>query len=82
MSKENGKKGSVKSLSDDQLRRLVSNDLASAVSCLNMVRNDPEMMKAIQDIVIQRVRAEEENKRLQPELELDEEDIAHSPKNI
>lgn len=55
---------------DDDIRRWVSQDLGCAVSLINMIRNDPEMLKAIQDIIITRTRTEEENKKMQPELDL------------
>lgn len=63
-------KKEVKKSTDEEIRGWVSRDLGSAVSLINMIRNDPEMLKAISDIIIARVRAEEENKKLQPELDL------------
>lgn len=56
--------------SDAQIREWVVKDLGCAVSLINMIRNDPEMLRAISDVIIARVRAEEENKKLQPELDL------------
>lgn len=63
-----------KTLSDDQLRTLVGHDLASAVSLINMIRNDPEILKYIQDTIITRVRTEEENRKAQPEMEFNSND--------
>lgn len=59
-----------KPATDEEIRRWVANDLASSVSLLNMIRNDPEMMKSVTDIIIGRIRTDEENKKLQPELDL------------
>lgn len=56
---------------EQQIRQHVSNDLGCAVTTINMIRNDPEMLKAIQDIIIRRIRAEEENEAMQPELDLE-----------
>lgn len=53
---------------DAEIREWVSKDLGCAVSLINMIRNDPEMLKAIQDIIVTRVRTEEENKKMQPEI--------------
>ena len=50
-----------KSISDEQIRKNINADIACAVSALNMLRNDPEMMRAIEDIVISRIRIAEEN---------------------
>lgn len=55
--------------SDEQLRGLIVQDLNCAVAVVNMILNDAEMLKAVQDIAIQRVRAQEENAKLNPELE-------------
>lgn len=55
---------------DADIRQWVSNDLATAITLLNMIRNDPEFLKGVQDMVINRTRAREENEKLQPELDL------------
>lgn len=64
------KKEKFVSPTDEQIRHNVSADLGCAVALINMIRNDAEFLKAIQDICIARVRVEEENKKLQPELDL------------
>lgn len=60
----------VPELDENQVRKNVLNDLNSAVALINLIRNDPEMLKAIQDIIIGRIKTEMENKAMQPELEL------------
>lgn len=59
----------MENFNEQLLRDNVSNDLGCAVALINMIRNDPEMLKAIQDIIIGRVKTDLENKALQPELE-------------
>lgn len=56
-------------VNEQQIRLNIANDLACAVSLINLIRNDPQMLKAIEDIIITRVKTEEENKAMQPELE-------------
>lgn len=70
MSKEKVESGFNGGQSDAQICEWVVKDLGCAVSLINMIRNDPEMLRAISDVIIARVRAEEENKKLQPELDL------------
>lgn len=59
----------LENFNEQLVRDNVSNDLSCAVALINMIRNDPEMLKAIQDIIIGRIKTDLENKALQPELE-------------
>lgn len=58
-----------KTPTSEQIATWMVRDLESAVSFLNMLRSDPEILAAIKDKVVERFRLEDEKKQSQPEID-------------
>lgn len=71
MSKNNGSEAPEKrQVSKEEIAAWVNRDIENSVSILNLIRTDPEILAAITEIVVERVRVREEAKAAQPELDL------------
>lgn len=53
---------------ESTIRSWVQKDIATAIAILNLIRNDPAFMKAVEDIVVQKVKVQEENRQRSPEI--------------
>lgn len=52
----------------NQVAEWVRRDLDNAIAFLNMLRNDPQIIAAVVDIVNEKVALREEEKKVNPEL--------------
>lgn len=60
----------VKELNDEQIRQIITIDLERAISFLNAIRNDKELLERIVISASERYKVAQERKRNQPELNL------------
>ena len=55
---------------EKKCRDAVNYDLRMAIAFLNVLYRQPDLLKAVEDLVVERSRAEYENRKKNPELEL------------
>ncbi|AZL82665.1 hypothetical protein [Apis mellifera associated microvirus 34] len=60
----------VKTPTKAEVQQWMQKDIATAVAFLNMLRNDQAMLDALADVALERIKAQEESKQVQPELPL------------
>ena len=54
---------------EKRCREAVNYDLKMAIAFLNVLYRQPEILKAVEDLVVERSKAQYENRKKNPELE-------------
>lgn len=57
-------------LDEKKCREAVNYDLKMAIAFLNLLYKSPELMASVEELVVDKMRAHYENKKLNPELPL------------
>lgn len=64
-------KENEKEFDEKKCREAANYDLRMCIAFLNLLYRDPQMLKAVEDLIVERTRAHYENKKLNPEIDFD-----------
>lgn len=61
----------MQNASPEEIKKWAQRDLEAAISFLNMLRQDPEVLEAVMSIIVERIQVQQEASKKAPKLEFD-----------